>query len=82
MDMLIYRELEAIKYEINELKKLLETNGMSDKWMSLSEAQDYTGLSQSTLRRLIAKWQLRASRQVGKVLLKRSEIDKFLNKGV
>ncbi len=76
--MLTFRELEYIKEELRELRALITTHGLSDKWLNLKEAIDYTGLSSSTLQRQIARGSLKASRKVGKILIKRSQLDKFL----
>jgi len=75
-----YYHLLDIKDQLNRIEKLITEKGLSDKWLSLKQAQEYSGLSQSTLRRQIAKGTLKASHKVGKSLIKRSQIDRFLTR--
>ncbi len=73
-----YYHLEDIKNQLNHIEKLVTSVEKYDKWLSLKDAKEYSSLSVSTLRRAIAKGELKASRKSGKILLKRNNIDKFL----
>jgi len=78
--MLTFRELEQIKQELIETRRLIESHGMSDKWMDMKEATEYSSLSASTLRRNMDRGTLKGSRKSGKTLFKRSFLDQFLLK--
>lgn len=67
----------TILEEIKDLKKLIQ-NKLADRWITIREASEYSGLSNSTLRRAIKKGELKSSKQTGKLMFKRSWIDNFL----
>lgn len=50
-------------------------------WLTLKEAAVYTRLSASTLRRKIDSGELRCSRAAGKLLMKKSWLDAWLEGG-
>lgn len=70
MDTIIIRKLDEIKQLLNKQ--------IPDKWLSMLELKDYTGLSESTIRRAIQKGVLKCSRSTGKLLFKRMAIDNWL----
>ena len=49
-----------------------------DKWLSLKDTCNYTGLSPSTIHRAIQKGELKVSKRTGKNLFKKDWIDNFL----
>ena len=51
---------------------------MENRWITLKEAIEYSSLSDSTLRRLVKKGQIKSSKVTGKYLFKISWIDNFL----
>jgi len=67
----------AVLEAIRELKSLI-IKGHADNWMTLKEVQTYTHLSESTIRRYIDKGTLKASQKTGRLLFKRSDVDRFL----
>lgn len=67
----------AIVEALHDIKKLI-LNRDADRWMSLKEVTEYTALSESTVRRNVAKGFLKASRKTGRLLLKKSNLDRWL----
>tara|TARA_Y100000593_G_scaffold91856_1_gene181764 strand:+ start:2908 stop:3132 length:225 start_codon:yes stop_codon:yes gene_type:complete len=70
-----YRILEMLK----DIKGLLTNRKDNDKWLDMNQASNYTNLSKSTLRRYVKDNRLNASKKLGKVLFKKSELESFLN---
>ena len=70
-----YRIIEMLQ-EI----KLLLAGKINDKWLKIDEVSKYASLSESTLRRAMRKGTLKASQVTGRLLFKKSNIDKWLNK--
>ena len=70
MDTIIIEKLDEIKQILN--------NQIPDKWLTMKELKEYTGLSESTIRRAIQNGVLKCSRSRGKLLFKRIAIDKWL----
>mgnify|MGYP001158184605 CR=1 FL=1 len=69
-------------YHTNELlSELLATvkKKEPDEWLTISEVAHYTKLSCPTLRRYIKAGRLKASKETGRLLFKKSNIDKWLN---
>lgn len=55
------------------------TAGLLQRWLNFSEAEAYSGLSESTLRRLIAENRLKVFRPTQrKVLFDRLELDELM----
>lgn len=71
------------EYRIAELLQQIDdkisNNPKQDRWLNISEASDYTSVSSSTLRRNVKDGHLKASRKLGKLLFKVSELEKWLN---
>jgi excisionase family DNA binding protein len=58
-------------------------NELSQRWLNFSEAEKYSGLSESTLRRLIDAKKLRVFRPTErKVLIDRGELDSLIEASV
>ena len=70
MDFAIIEHLKEIKALILERKQ--------DKWLTIKDVAQYTNLSKSTIMRCIRKGQLKVSNKTGKLLFKRSNVDKWL----
>ena len=51
----------------------------TDEWMTIREIKLYTKLSESTIRRYIQRGNLKVSKQTGRILVKRSKVDEWLN---
>ncbi len=54
-------------------------NKYADEWMTIVEVVLYTKLSESTVRRYIQRGNLKVSNQTGRILMKRSKVDEWLN---
>ena len=67
----------AIIEHLKEIKSLMLERS-NDHWMGIKEVTQYTNLSESTIRRYIKKGVLKVSDKTGKLLFKRSNIDKWL----
>ena len=69
-------------YRTNELlTELLATvkEDKPDEWLTINEVSHYTKLSEPTIRRYIKTGRLKASKETGRLLFKKSNIDKWLN---
>lgn len=62
-----------------EIKRIVINDYGNQKWLSLTDASRYTNLSRATIRRNIAKGKIKCSRAVGKIMIRREDIDRFLN---
>ena len=51
----------------------------TDEWMTIKEVKLYSKLSESTIRRYIQIGNLKVSNQTGRILVKRSKVDEWLN---
>ena len=51
----------------------------SDEWMTIGDVVKYSKLSTATIRRYIDRGNLKASKQTGRILVKRSKVDEWLN---
>ena len=70
-----YRILELLK----DIKNHLNRQPKEDKWLDISQASNYTNLSKSTIRRYIKKDKIKASTKLGKTLIRKSELENFLD---
>ena len=70
-----YRIIELLK----DIKGLITKQPKEDKWLDLNQASNYTNLSKSTLRRYIKDGKVKASNNLGKTLLRKSELENFLD---
>ena len=61
---------------LDEIKSLIQYK--NKKWLSIKDTVEYSGLSDSTIRRAIQSGQLRASKVVGKWLIKSQWIENYL----
>jgi len=65
---------------LDRIEKKIDRN-LSNRYFDIIEASAYTSLSVSTLRRYISRGELKCSRKLGKILLKESDIDRWLKNG-
>ena len=65
---------------LDRIEKKIDGNP-SNRYFDIIEASAYTSLSVSTLRRYISRGELKCSRKLGKILLKESDIDRWLKNG-
>ena len=70
-----YRVVELLK----EIKGLIIGQPKTDKWMNITDASEYTSTSPSSLRRAVKSDTLKASRRLGKLLFKESDLENWLN---
>ena len=63
---------------LDEIKSLIQNK--NSKWLSLKDAVDYSGLSDSTIRRAIQSGQLKANKVGGKWLVKSEWIERYLTR--
>ena len=64
--------------EIRDLKSLV--NGkLAERWLSITDVTQYTNLSDSTIRRFVKRGELKCSRRTGKLMFKKSDIERWLN---
>lgn len=68
----------TILEELREIKALI-TKKISDRWLNIKEVCEYTTLSRSTIIRNIQSGQLKCNKKTGKLLFKKSVIDRWLN---
>ena len=54
-------------------------NTKNDEWLTIKEVIQYSKLSGSTIRRYILRGNLKVSKQTGRILVKRSKVDEWLN---
>ena len=50
-----------------------------DEWMTIRQVVNYTKLSDQTIRRYVRNGFLKASKRTGRLLFKKSNIDRWLN---
>lgn len=65
--------------ELKELKELVQKN-TPNQILTIRELVEYSRLSQSTIRRSIAKGSLKVIRRGGKFLFQINDVEKWLNK--
>jgi len=72
--------INAVLERLDRIEKKIDGNP-SNRYFDIIEACAYTSLSVSTLRRYISRGELKCSRKLGKILLKESDIDRWLKNG-
>ena len=58
---------------------LAVNNTKNDEWLTIKEVIQYSKLSEATIRRYIQRGNLKVSKQTGRILVKRSKVDEWLN---
>jgi len=61
---------------LNEIKKLIK-EGNTPQWMSIKEAVEVSGLSESSIRRAISRGELSANKK-GRWLIKSEWLERYL----
>jgi len=64
--------------QLNRIEKKLDGN-FSNKFLSINQVANLTSLSPSTLRRALARGELKCSRRLGKLLFLESDVRKWLD---
>jgi len=75
---MITKELLPIREQLERIEKKLDGR-FSNKFLSITEVAILTSLSPSTLRRAVAKGELKCSKRVGKLLFHEDAVRKWLN---
>ena len=73
-----YNEIAPIMERLDNIQKKLDSKHIN-RYLSINQVCDLTSLSQSTIRRAVAKAELKCSRKLGKLLFLESDIRKWLN---
>jgi len=66
-----------IRDVLDELKTIVQDKS-KNRWMDIKEACKYASVSDSTLRRAVAKGELKVSKATGKLLFKIDWVDRWL----
>ena len=64
--------------EIRDLKSLVYGK-LAERWLSITDVTQYTALSDSTIRRAVKRGELKCSRRTGKLMFKKSDVERWLN---
>ena len=75
---MMYNEMAPIIERLDNIQKQLDGK-YTNKYLSIIQVSDLTTLSQSTIRRSVAKGELKCSRKLGKLLFQESDVRKWLN---
>ena len=75
---MIITELIPIREQLERIEKKLDGR-LSNKFLSITEVAILTSLSPRTLRRAVAKGELKCSKKVGKLLFHEDAVRKWLN---
>ena len=71
-------ELLPIREQLDRIEKKLDGN-FSNKFLSINQVSKLVSLSPSTLRRSVAKGELKCSRKLGKLLFLESDVRNWIN---
>ena len=74
----MYNEMAPIIERLDNIQKKLDGK-YTNKYLSIIQVSDLTTLSQSTIRRTVAKGELKCSRKLGKLLFLESDVRKWIN---
>ena len=66
-----------MKDVLDELKSIVQKKS-SNIWMDINDVVHYASLSESTIRRAVAKGELKVSKATGKLLFKIDWVDRWL----
>jgi len=66
---------------VNDILELIEDkiSNTYGRWLGIKDICKYTSLSESTIRRLVIKGELKVSRKTGKLLFNIEDVKKWLN---
>ena len=71
-------ELIPIREQLERIEKKLDGT-FSNKYLSINQVSKLVSLSPSTIRRAVAKGELKCSKKVGKLLFQEDAVRKWLN---
>ena len=63
---------------IEQIKSLLQEYQKQQKWLTIKEAVRYSTLSESSIRRAIKIGKLRASKPIGKYVIRQEWLEEYL----
>ena len=75
---MITTDLLPIREQLERIEKKLDGN-FSNKFLSITQVAKLTSLHPSTIRRALARGELKCSRKLGKILFLESDVRKWLN---
>ena len=75
---MIYTDLLPFKEQLDRIEKKLD-GSFKDQFLSINQVSRLVSLSPSTIRRAVAKGELKCSRRIGKLLFQESDVRKWLN---
>ena len=75
---MINTELIPIREQLERIEKKLDGN-FSNKFLSINQVSKLVSLSPSTIRRAVAKGELKCSRKLGKLLFQESDVRKWID---
>ena len=75
---MITTELIPIREQLERIEKKLDGN-FKNQFLSINEVSKFTSLSSSTIRRAIAKGELKCSKRLGRLLFQESEVRNWIN---
>ena len=73
-----YTDLLPIREQLERIEKKLDGT-FSNKYLSINQVSKLVSLSPSTIRRAVAKGELKCSRRQGKLLFQESAVRKWIN---
>ena len=73
-----YTDLFPIREQLERIEKKLDGT-FSNKYLSINQVSKLVSLSPSTIRRAVAKGELKCSRRQGKLLFEESAVRKWIN---
>ena len=75
---MINTELIPIREQLERIEKKLDGN-FKNQFLSINEVSKLTSLSPSTIRRAVAKGELKCSKRLGKLLFQELDIRRWIN---
>ena len=75
---MITTELIPIREQLERIEKKLDGN-FKNQFLSINEVAKLTSLSSSTIRRAVAKGELKCSKRLGTLLFLESDVRKWIN---
>ena len=75
---MITTELIPIREQLERIEKKLDGN-FKNQFLSINEVSKLTSLSPSTIRRAVAKGELKCSKRLGKLLFQEFDIRRWIN---
>ena len=75
---MITTELIPIREQLERIEKKLD-GSFKNQFLSINEVSKLTSLSPSTIRRAVAKGELKCSKRLGKLLFLESDMRKWIN---